>query len=261
MTRSQSIHPTANRGFTLLELLISIALIAVVLTLVMTSLSSLRGKGQATVCTSNLKQIAAAAITYSSDHNGSLPPYNRKGKYWYLFLMHSELVGRTEGRGPLPNENPQHRKEVKTVYQCPANDGRIAQYSTPNYAYNRALGDSLITSVEQPGRIIMFADAGFRQEGPEHYYSNANPATYPEKVCCYITDYVGASFPWERSLNFDLHNQRANIAFVDGHVEALSREEVRERGENLTLLWSRGNNPINNDKSPNFWSPASQRAN
>lgn len=250
-----------GEAFTVLELLVVISLVAVLLFLGFSAISGMRAGGSASKCTANLRQVAAAAITYAGDHKGALPPYNHKGKYWYLYLMHSDLVGRIEGRGILPNENPQHSRNVKTVYHCPTNDGRIQQYSTPNYAYNRALGDSLISMVESPGITVMFVDAGYRNGSAAQFYGNIQPELYPEKVCCYITDYVSASFPWDRSVNFDLHNGRANVAFADGHVEALSKEVVRQRAEALRMLWGRENKPINSDQSPYFWSSAVDRAN
>jgi prepilin-type N-terminal cleavage/methylation domain-containing protein len=66
------------RAFTLVELLVVIAIIAVLIALLLPALAKARRAAQLVACTSNLRQIGMAFISYTSDNRGQFPanPYN-----------------------------------------------------------------------------------------------------------------------------------------------------------------------------------------
>ena len=68
---------TTRRGFTLVELLVVIGVIAVLLGLLFPALGRAREAARTTVCLSNLRQITQAAVMYTSDHENTWPviPY------------------------------------------------------------------------------------------------------------------------------------------------------------------------------------------
>jgi prepilin-type N-terminal cleavage/methylation domain-containing protein len=69
-----------RNGFTLTELLITIAVIGVLVALLFPVLSGSRQKGEAASCINNLRQIYTAAAQYEADNDGYLPlPYLRTG--------------------------------------------------------------------------------------------------------------------------------------------------------------------------------------
>lgn len=62
-----------KKGFTLIELMIVIAIIAILAAILVPNFVKARAQGQLTACKSNLKNIGTAAEMYSADHNGRYP--------------------------------------------------------------------------------------------------------------------------------------------------------------------------------------------
>lgn len=68
---------TSRKSFTLIELLIAVAIIAILAGLLLPALSSARAKGQMISCASNQKTIALMSIQYAGDNDDFMPPaYN-----------------------------------------------------------------------------------------------------------------------------------------------------------------------------------------
>lgn len=88
----------SKRGhFTLIELLIVIAIIAILAAMLLPALNNVRSKAYSINCCSNLKQLGSMILMYSGDSNGSLP-YSKQGSgsdeiFWQNILESQKYTG------------------------------------------------------------------------------------------------------------------------------------------------------------------------
>jgi prepilin-type N-terminal cleavage/methylation domain-containing protein/prepilin-type processing-associated H-X9-DG protein len=67
----------STRGFTLVELLVVVGIVAVLGALLVPTLSRARKRAQATGCASNLRELYVSSLLFANDHGGHLPRPHR----------------------------------------------------------------------------------------------------------------------------------------------------------------------------------------
>jgi prepilin-type N-terminal cleavage/methylation domain-containing protein len=75
MTYRKRCDQKSNKGFTLVELLVVISIIALLLSVLMPSLNKARNQAKKLVCGNNTKMLSTANQIYGNDWNGSCVPY------------------------------------------------------------------------------------------------------------------------------------------------------------------------------------------
>ena len=116
-------------AFTLVELLIVIAILAILAALLLPSLNSARHKGLKAACLSNLRQIGLAIHAYAGDNNGRIPygpkapPFTSAGNFYPSTGAPTSLVslqnGAPVGLGLLLQE---HLANQPKALFCPGSD-------------------------------------------------------------------------------------------------------------------------------------------
>jgi prepilin-type N-terminal cleavage/methylation domain-containing protein/prepilin-type processing-associated H-X9-DG protein len=81
--RTKSAKWEPNSGFTLVELLVVVAIIAILAALLLAALGNAKAQGQQTLCLNNLRQLTTAGLIYLTDTQGGIP-YNFPGIPGYV---------------------------------------------------------------------------------------------------------------------------------------------------------------------------------
>lgn len=171
------------KKFTLLELIIVIAILGILLSLLLPSLTKARARGENVVCLSNLKQHTVAMTLYTKENNMKLPERRqrkRDGGYANWALCSGVDEGSYFEKFPTEYRqlNPYlgvHKDTPKGVNLCPSVRGNWLydlvgtsyQYNTfygPNYGSNNSdyitlaregISDYL-HRLSDPGKFILF---------------------------------------------------------------------------------------------------------
>lgn len=231
-TRSNALTPrrasaVQARGFTLVELLVVVAVIGLLASLLLPALARARDKGKSAKCQSNLRQLTLAALMYDEDHNVypiGWPPADGFGgplfPIWYRQLQ--PYLGRqtNESGGGVFICPSSLQKAQPDLGRGPMREGGFwgfLAYAQNGYL-NNGRRDMGSRHVKDPSGTVLFADT-------DGWDACLYPDGDPTANVCYR--HSGGN---ERSAATDRgikgpkgKKRRANAGFVDAHVE-LRRE-------------------------------------
>lgn len=220
-------------GFTLIELLVVIALIAILAALISPLISTARKHANVASCTANLRQLAMGSSMYLEEHNQTFWPdtYNNDANGNPNFVQTWSTQSRWDPKphGPLYYLGYDvvngDRTRPGTVMDC-RNMKQGFLGVVLDYMYNASLGTSLsqvrLPSVQNPTKKILFL-TGYNTR----FIWNMTPLTP------YTATWANSD-PAIKTLGAFPHpNERANVLFVDGHTELMSKQDMTDRGLEL----------------------------
>jgi type II secretory pathway pseudopilin PulG len=112
-------------GFSLIELLVVVGMIAIMIAILLPALSKARDQANRVGCANNLRQIYLALEAYAGDHNGKLPApaYSTQ----YIYSLHT-IDSLATGLGPAGTAKYDFGREIwpyihqQAIFICPSAD-------------------------------------------------------------------------------------------------------------------------------------------
>jgi len=206
---------TSGAGFTILELLIAVVVIALLATLVFASGRYVSARANSAASAQNLRQWGAALPLYAAENNGAMPRRGQgvqplgqinRPQDWFNALppymglpSYQELVAK--GEKPQPGEH--------SIFICPGANKPDVDTTAANfmgYGMNMNLSPwniptpTMITEVTHPAVVVFMGES----PGP---YASLYPSAAKYSV---IAPHAG----------------RGNLLFVDGHVQNYASDYI-----------------------------------
>jgi len=246
-------------GFSLIELLVVISIVALLIALLLPALSQSREAAHAVACGSQLRQIGLMLLRYASDHEQALPAACILDDQPYQFAS-STFDDWTWNEAVYLEKQAPAGTEVGNAsyapFQCPAVEREdyvtghpvYEQYNT-DYAANFKLMDVLysptrtyhtIDEVKRPSSTVLIGEKWYWGDLFGRNY-NIMYGTSLQYIFTQRQYYDRP--PTETDPNGNLgmagdHQGQPNFLFVDGHVTRMSYETSgRDNGANLLIHW------------------------
>ena len=222
------------KAFTLIELLIVMVIIGVLAVLIFAGVNHAREAARSATCMSNLKQVGGALLMHAAENNNKFIALqgakNKEGNrppVWTYQLAAAGYLANWNGKGEAPCGSG-----VWNCPKCPPNtpsvnyggygvvENAIFVYeeNTPTGVSEK--GSLKVSQIAEPSYTWLVGDATRSKDDPSVPWY----AIWP------------SADKWSDHGPAVRHNDRANVCTVDGRVQSLTVEEIKQKKMTTDVL-------------------------
>jgi prepilin-type N-terminal cleavage/methylation domain-containing protein len=159
----QRTHVPSRGGFTLVELLVVIGIIAVLISILLPALNRAKDKARAVQCASNERQIYMSCLMFAQDHSGHLPRPSWPGNTTQTWVDDINCFAQTAaGRADFEHGGlwryTQGVQARQDLWLCPGDNGEPVRYGSIqpvagdrnfSYSFHAYVGDRADVELSQ----------------------------------------------------------------------------------------------------------------
>ena len=214
----------SQQAFTLIEMLVVIAIIVLLASVLVPTVTKSIQSARRIKCVSNLRNILLASRMYAMDHKDLMVPSQYTDKtsggssnkeFWNSALL--EYYNQ--------KENQTHTRQR---FSCSEWKKSGPNYTNWNWGYaindNPGYHESDVNSSKRNARVTLESDGTL--SGTFFYLSNITHPTSRLQFCCADAWHVNRNNV-EEFPGFNRHGEgKCNVGFFDGHVSVLNKEAI-----------------------------------
>jgi prepilin-type N-terminal cleavage/methylation domain-containing protein/prepilin-type processing-associated H-X9-DG protein len=218
-----------ERAFSLVELLVVLAVIAMLATMILAALIPTQQNAQASECMSNLRQLALANLAYAADNNAQyVAAQDSRNMVRWHGVRTSGKTAFDPNKGPLSSYlGTEGRVKLCPTFRDALTGKNSFEQGTGGYGYNATYiggtptdyySGERLSNVPLQALTVMFTDTAFARAGGVQEYPYCEPFEW--------VDSAGRlSGALSASVHFR-HNAKAHVAWCDGHLSAEAPSKI-----------------------------------
>jgi prepilin-type N-terminal cleavage/methylation domain-containing protein/prepilin-type processing-associated H-X9-DG protein len=232
-------------AFTLIELIVVIAVVAILAASLLPAVAGARPRAQRLICSNNLKQVGLAFRTWAINHDGKMPmqvAYSMGGDsddVGFRVLAATQKTSATAGSRGVSMMFLRMTNELRTpkILYCPAESEASVRQTATTFSGVGAPGTVPFTNDLNVSYFIgVDAQETFPRmllTGDHNLGGNGNPPNTmylaaPSSGTPFI--YLGTNFSVNAGPAFldTMHSKQGNVGLADGSVECFSRSTLQD---------------------------------
>ena len=220
------------KGFTLIELFVVIAIIAILAAILFPVFAQAREKARQTTCLSNMKQLGLSMMMYTEDYDESYPCGDAgswNGTYaWGGFVDAISPYVKNKKMFVCPSDGKKDCATGSTAFGSNflTDDTTLVNKRSNvflSYAYNFALQASATGALTYPAETALLVE---HIERP-YFYSNQGKGITDATYYMIFAPDTGTDSAIARIAAGSRHNEGMNMTFADGHAKYVKKSAVK----------------------------------